>query len=669
VSDPRSGQGVPAGHGGSSQEDARSRDLAAEALAGLGNLVVLLDPRGRIVLFNRECERVTGCPAAAAVGRPLWDLFADAEDATPFQALFNHLAPELFPWPCECRLRPPEGEPRLISWIFTAVEEEGGIAHVAGAGADVTERRWAEEDLLRSHQTLRTLIDASPLAISVLDQQGIVRAWNPAAELVYGWSRREVLGRPLPNIPEDRREELRSELRRTFAGESLDGVETVRLRKDGSPVAVQIWTALLRSPQDEPESILVMTADIGVRKRAEAALLTAKEAVEAASRAKDHFLAVLSHELRTPLSPVLAAVSVLEEDSTLRPALRDTLAMIRRNIELEARLIDDLLDLTRVARGKLVLHRQALDARQILVHAVDICCAQEVASGRLLVETSMAPGDYRASADGSRLTQVFWNLLNNAVKFTPAGGTIRVRCRVESGHAGRWIEVEVSDTGIGIEPEILPRVFDAFEQVDRRITRRFGGLGLGLAVSKAIVEMHGGSLAAASQGHGRGATFTVRFPAGELADLDDTMVIGSGDRRARNEARAPRADQPLRILLVEDHADTAEAMAELLRGQGHQVTVAGSVSQGLEAAEALGGEEIDLLLSDLGLPDGSGLDLMRELARRYGIRGIALSGYGMEEDIRKSMEAGFEKHLIKPVSLQALRAALQELAASGIASK
>lgn len=652
VSNPGSGKGVPANKG----------DLAAETLAGLGNLVILLDSQGRIVLCNRELERIAGRAAAKVTGLPLWDLLADAEDAGSFRAIFDQLSPERFPWAFECRLRSSDEEPRLISWIFTCLEEGGRIAYITGAGIDVTERRWAEEDLLRSHQTLRTLIEACPLAISVLDRQGIVRAWNPAAELVYGWSRREVLGRPLPNIPDDRREEHETLLRRTLAGESLDGVETVRWRKDGSPVDIQIWTTLLRSPQDEPESILTLTADIGVRKRAEEALLTAKDAVEAASRAKDHFLAVLSHELRTPLSPVLAAVSVLEEDGSLRSGLRDILAMIRRNIELEARLIDDLLDLTRVSRGKLVLHRQNIDAQQILVHAIDICCAQEVASGRLHVEMHLAPGDYRAKADGPRLTQVLWNLLNNAVKFTPAGGTIRVGSRVEIGLGGRWIEVEVSDNGIGIEPEILPRVFDAFEQADRRITRRFGGLGLGLAVSKAIVELHGGSLAAASQGYGRGATFTLRFPAGELVDLDDTMT-GLGFTQVRSEVSAVRADLPLRILLVEDHADTAEAMADLLRGQGHQVAVAGSVAQGLAAAEARGGAEgIDLLLSDLGLPDGSGHDLMRELGRRYGIRGIALSGYGMEEDIRRSMDAGFEKHLTKPVSLQALRSVLQEVA-------
>jgi two-component system CheB/CheR fusion protein len=630
----------------------------------LGSLVVVLDPHGRIVLFNRECERLTGCAADQVAGLFFGDLFADAEDAAPFRSLFERLAPELFPRSCECRLKAGEGEPRLISWIFTALEEQGRIAWLTGAGVDVTERRWAEEDLLRSHQTLRTLIDASPLAIHVLDREGIVRAWNPAAESVFGWSRREVLGRPLPTVPDEKRDEFFAGLQRTLAGERLDGCETIRRRKDGSIVDVQIWTSLLRSPQDEPESILTLTADIGVRKQAEAALLTAKEAVEAASRAKDHFLAILSHELRTPLSPVLAAVSVLEEDGSLHSGLRSTLAMVRRNVELEARLIDDLLDLTRVSSGKLVLHRQNVDTLQILVHAIDICCAQEVRSGRLHLETDLALGDYRARADGSRLTQVFWNLLNNAVKFTPAGGTIRVRSRVEGRPAGRWMAVEVADTGIGIEPEILPRVFEAFEQADRRITRRFGGLGLGLAVSKAIVEQHGGSLEASSQGHGRGATFTVRFPAGSReVDLDDSL-IWPGASADQSAASPPRADRPLRILLVEDHADTAEAMADLLRGQGHHVTVSGSVAQALATAEMLGGATgIDLLLSDLGLPDGSGLELMRELGRRYGIRGIALSGYGMEEDIRKSMEAGFEKHLTKPVSLQALRSALREVAA------
>ena len=659
VSDPRFGNGTL---GGPSRTDAE-REIASAALACLGHLVMVLDYRGRILFFNQECERITGYKAAEVEGSQFWDLVPEGPQAGSLRLFFANLSPGLLPHRGETLLRSRRGDPRVISWTLTGVpatEERGG--HVVAAGIDVSERRWAEEDLLRTNQVLRTLIDASPLAVSVLDGSGTVQIWSPAAERLFGWSRREVVGRFSPCVPEEHREDFLVSLRRTLAGESLSGIEAVWRHKDGTTIDVEQWTAVLRDPQDEPESILFLVADIRSRKRASEALHAGMQAVEAASHAKDHFLAVLSHELRTPLTPVLAAVSALEEDSSRFPGLRETLAMIRRNVELEARLIDDLLDLTRISRGKLEIQRQPVDAQHILVHAVNICCAQEVAAGRLRLEMGLTPGDYRVLADGPRVTQVFWNLLNNAVKFTPMGGTIRVRSRVETGARGRFIAVEVSDTGIGIEPEMLPRIFDAFEQVDRRITRRFGGLGLGLALSRAILELHGGTLTAESCGRGRGATFTVRLPAGDLVDLDDT---GSGllDDWCAGPELPERVDRPLRILLVEDHADTAEAMAELLRGLDHQVRVAGSVSAGLAAAEAAMEEGgLDLLLSDLGLPDGTGLDLMRALGQRYGLKGIALSGYGMEEDVRKSLEAGFERHLTKPVSLQTLRSAIQQAA-------
>lgn len=660
VSDPRFGNGTL----GDPARTESVPDLASAALACLGHLAIVLDHRGRILLFNQECERVTGYTAAEVQGSQLWDLIPEGPQAGSLRTLFVNLSPGLLPYRWESLLRNRRGDPRLISWTLTGVPAAGGQAvHVVAAGIDISERRWAEADLLRTNQVLRTLIDASPLAVSVLDVSGTVQIWSPAAERLFGWSRREVVGRLSPCVPEENREELLASLRRTLAGESLSGTEAVWHHKDGTAIDVEQWTAVLRGPQDEPESILFLVADIRSRKRAAEALRAGMQAVEAASHAKDHFLAVLSHELRTPLTPVLAAVSALEEDSSRFPGLRDTLTMIRRNVELEARLIDDLLDLTRISRGKLEIHRQPVDAQHILVHAVNICCAQEVAAGRLRLEMGLIPGDYRVLADGPRMTQVFWNLLNNAVKFTPSGGTIGVRSRVESEARGRFIAVEVSDTGIGIEPEMLPRIFDAFEQVDRRITRRFGGLGLGLALSKAILELHGGTLTAESGGRGHGSTFTVRLPVGDLVDLDDT---GSGltmDDWSAGAEPPERADRPLRILLVEDHADTAEAMAELLRGLDHQVRVAGSVSAGLAAAEAAMEEGgLDLLVSDLGLPDGNGLDLMRELSRRYGLKGIALSGYGMEEDIQKSLEAGFERHLTKPVSLQILRSAIQQAA-------
>jgi signal transduction histidine kinase/ActR/RegA family two-component response regulator len=402
-----------------------------------------------------------------------------------------------------------------------------------------------------------------------------------------------------------------------------------------------------------------------------------REAREA-NASKDHFLAVLSHELRTPLTPVLAVVSSLEAESRIPEGLRGEMEMIRRNVELEARLIDDLLDLTRIARGKLELNREAGDARRVLEHAVQICCEQAVAEGRLRLEIELRAEDHRVWGDSSRLTQVLWNLLNNAVKFTPAGGEIRVSSwNEESGEVGRGeagegrralrlLAIEVADTGIGIEPEMLPRIFNAFEQGNRSVTRRFGGIGLGLAVSKAIVEMHGGTLGVASEGKGRGAAFTLRLPVTELPVQPVVPLPAPSPATKRPIQEQDGAS--LHILLVEDHEDTAAAMSDLLQVMGYRVTVAGTVGQALSTAEACsqgqpGDGQIDLVVSDIGLPDGTGFDLMSELSRRYGLRGIALSGYGMEEDIRRSRESGFEKHLTKPVNPQALQSVLRQVTA------
>jgi signal transduction histidine kinase len=377
-------------------------------------------------------------------------------------------------------------------------------------------------------------------------------------------------------------------------------------------------------------------------------------AAQAANLAKDHFLATLSHELRTPLTPVLAVISSLEGDARLEARVRESLAMVRRNVELEARLIDDLLDLTRISRGKLELSRRPADLCQLVEQALEICCGQDMASGRLRIVKELAAENPTVWADAPRLSQVFWNLLNNAVKFTPQGGTITVRSWFEPGE----IVVQISDTGVGIRPAALGHIFNAFEQGDLSTSRRFGGLGLGLAISKAIVELHGGRLSAESEGVGRGASFTVRLPMGRGQEtVEAVRAERHGDPRAE-------AGRPLHILLAEDHVDTAEALAALLAGLGHRVTVAGTVAAALAAAqEAAGAPEgaVDLVISDLGLPDGSGLDLMRELSCRYRLPGIALSGYGMEEDVQKSRQAGFARHLTKPVTLDLLKDVIDQV--------
>lgn len=375
-------------------------------------------------------------------------------------------------------------------------------------------------------------------------------------------------------------------------------------------------------------------------------LSEAKDVAEAANAAKDQFLAVLSHELRTPLTPVLATVQAMESDPEFPAGYRQSIEMIRRNVELEARLIDDLLDLTRVAKGKLQLHPQPIDAHAGLRSALEICY-DELRGKRQELQLQLEAKDHFVRADSARLQQVFWNLIKNAIKFTPEGGGISIRTQNEP--PGQ-LRIEIRDTGIGIDPQLLPEIFNAFEQGERSITRRFGGLGLGLAISKALVDMQGGTLCADSAGRNKGSIFVIQLP-----------VIAAPAVLAKSATPDGNSSNPvLRILLVDDHEDTAKAMRRLLEREGHAITLAFNVNDALGEFHR---NEFDLLISDIGLPDGSGLELMREIRQRKNVRGIALSGFGMEEDIRKSKEAGFTEHLIKPINFQKLQDVIRDVAA------
>ena len=321
--------------------------------------------------------------------------------------------------------------------------------------------------------------------------------------------------------------------------------------------------------------------------------------------------------------------------------------IVRRNIDLEVKLIDDLLDLSRVTSGKLRLQMQPLRVHELLAHVVRSSTA-EAAGKPLRVRHELHAKNDLSSGDPARLQQVFWNLLRNAVKFTPEGGDITVR--TWNREADGRLMVEVRDSGVGISPEVLPRVFDAFEQGEVRMTRQFGGLGLGLAIAKAVVEMHAGSIRAASDGPGRGATFTV-----ELG------VVREGDAMEPHPAAAPSAGtrrSRSRVLLVEDHPDTSRAMASLLSRSGYEVKSAHSVASALQLA---GAEAFDIVVSDIGLPDATGYELMELIQERHGIKGIALSGYGMEEDVRKSREAGFAEHVTKPVNVAQLQTVIERV--------
>jgi signal transduction histidine kinase/CheY-like chemotaxis protein len=373
------------------------------------------------------------------------------------------------------------------------------------------------------------------------------------------------------------------------------------------------------------------------------ALQEALSKAEAANAAKDQFLAVLSHELRTPLAPVLATASAMLNDRQLPADVKDSLEMIRRNVELEARLIDDLLDLTRISRGKMQLNFDVVDAHASIAQTLEIC-QSDIFKKELKVDIRLDATESHVKADPARLQQVLWNIVKNAIKFTPAGGRLAVHSSNQDGE----LRIDISDNGIGIDPRHLGTIFNAFEQTGAEVTRQFGGLGLGLAISKALVTAHEGRLAARSDGKGQGATFSIT-----LAAVSHAPATG------RPSAVEPPIGlfKQLKLLVVEDHPDTAAVMARLLRNLGHEVTTSQSVAGSLKLAEE---QPFDLVISDLGLPDGSGLQLMRQLQEKYGLQGLAISGYGMEEDLAQTKQAGFFAHLTKPVNFQQVQALLNQ---------
>jgi signal transduction histidine kinase/CheY-like chemotaxis protein len=365
----------------------------------------------------------------------------------------------------------------------------------------------------------------------------------------------------------------------------------------------------------------------------------------AASAAKDQFLAILSHELRTPLTPIFAIIAGIEQNPDLPESIRSDLLAISRNLQLEARLIDDLLDLTRIGQGKISLQRQSTDVHSLILSVRQLCQAA-VEEQHIRFETHLEAPHYRVLGDAGRLQQVLWNLLTNALKFTPAGGKIELWTSVVGGTKFR---VRLTDTGRGIDRELLERIFQPFEQGDLSVPLEFGGLGLGLAISKGIIDAHGGQIQAESSGLGRGATFTVTLPLAESQQIPN--------------APPPRADKPaakkaFRILFVDDHPDTLEFMARFLTRSGHKVVTASSYRKALSIGQT---QEIDVLISDIGLPDGNGYDLMSALQALSPIKGIALSGYGMKPDIDRSMAAGFSAHLTKPCDLTVLNATITKV--------
>jgi PAS domain S-box-containing protein len=513
------------------------------------------------------------------------------------------------------------------------------------------QRASDEALLLRDReQHYRTLSEALPHLVMTCNAAGdcdfLSKQWYDytglAEDSSYGlaW---------LDAVHPDDREEIRRSWLKAVASQAGDYRHELRIRRrDGEYRWFDARVVAMRDAERNLNKWFGTCTDIHSQREASeererllASEQAARQTAEEANRAKDRFLAMLSHELRTPLTPVLAGASVLEMIPDLPDQARSSVRMIRRNVELEARLIDDLLDLTRVANGKLRLSLETVDVHDVMDSVLELF-RSEIQVKQQDVHVQKHATHHYVLADRARLQQMLWNLIRNAAKFTPDGGHIYVRTRDERMH----VQISVEDTGIGIEPEQIGKLFNAFEQGNQNMTRQFGGLGLGLAITKALTDVHGGTVIAQSPGAHCGATFTITLPTAAAPDIVQPVV-------------APAQVHPeglLTILLIEDHEDTAEVMAQLIRSLGHDVTVVGRVDDALAATQL---QTFDLIVSDVGLPDGTGLDFIKAFREHSDAPAVALTGFGTDEDVRRCLSAGFTSHLTKPVNFGQLETMIE----------
>ncbi len=651
-----------------------------------------LDTRKNVLTWSPESHRIFGVPEGTPMSYESFLSIVHPDDRRYVDTR----------WQAALRGEPYDLEHRIVAnghvkWVrekaYLEFDSDRKLLGGFGITQDITARKTAEEALRRSEEFLRRVIDTVPSMIFIKDWEGRFVLVNEALARTYGTTTAEIIGKTDAdfNANTEEVEHFRRDDREVMSTRCTKIIPEEPVTHPDGEVR---WYSTVKVPLVKPDGtsawVLGVASDITARKQAEEELKAAKVSAEqaraiaeSANKAKDQFIAVLSHELRTPLTPAVAALSLLRTDSRLPSDVHEDLEMISRNLNLEVRLIADLLDVSRIISGKLHLDKRPADVAVAIREAAKIVSGDLDAKGQTLaIETPGAP--YLTLADGARLQQVFWNLLRNSIKFSPERSCITVRARLtpvegcpmaaQPCPVGRGdcpaapstagdqeprpanLVVEVIDQGSGIHPDMLPRLFNPFEQDHK--ARSFGGLGLGLSICRAVVEMHGGTISAHSEGVGCGATFTVRLP---IAQCQRPSPSEQPVRNPSGEAAETRPrDRALRILLVEDHADTAKLMRRLLMAEGYEVVTAGSVAEALAAAER---HRPDVLISDLGLPDGSGLNLMAQLiARGQHIPGIALSGYGTPADLEQSRAAGFAEHLVKPLhSMDVVTAAIARL--------
>jgi PAS domain S-box-containing protein len=534
---------------------------------------------------------------------------------------------------------------------FFSRQQLTGLAASYGGALQLARDR--AEALRQSEEQFSTTLQSIGDAVIATDAQGRVTFMNSIAQSLTGWTDGEAAGKELKEvfriINEQTRQAVESPVDRVMQTGMIVGLanHTLLIARDGTEVPLDDSGAPIRDAQGSITGVVLVFRDISERKVLERELHDRMEALAEADRRKDEFLAMLAHELRNPLGAVNNALQILRVGDVSRPAWQRAMGVADRQVKHQARLVDDLLDVSRITQGKITLHPERVDLVQVVRDAAhDSHNAMEDAG--LTLTLALPPGPVWVEGDATRLAQVLANLLQNTLKFTDRGGHVTVQVTADPG-AGLAVTA-VRDTGIGIEPEMVPRVFETFSQADRTLHRSPGGLGLGLALVKGLIELHGGRVSAHSEGLGRGAEFTFSLP------LALQMAAGP----ARPPRAAPEIDPPnLRILVVDDNHDAALSLRDLLELQSYRVEVTHSGPTGVAAARQF---HPNVVLCDIGLPGMDGYAVagaLRQDPATASVRLIAVSGYGQEEDLRRSQEAGFDAHFTKPLDLDALQRLLK----------
>jgi PAS domain S-box-containing protein len=618
--------------------------------------IISKDLNGTILSWNPSAERLFGYTAAEIIGRSIRVIIpADrqSEEDRVLAAVRRGEAVEHFE---TIRLRK-DGTLVPISLTVSPIRSSTGeITGASKIARDLSRVQHAQRDALR----LASIVDSSDDAIISKDLNGIVTSWNAGAERMFGYTAPEMVGQSIRRIiPHDRQREEDEVLSRIQRGERVEHYDTVRQRKDGTFLAVSLTVSSIRGQDGTVVGASKIARDISDRERAEQERQRLLAIARDASRLKDEFLATLSHELRTPLNAIVGYVRMLQSDLLKGEKRTRALDTVARNVTSLTQIVEDVLDVSRIISGKLRLDVQAVELPPVVQNAVETVRPAADAKGVRLV-TIVDPNAAPVSGDPERLQQILWNVLSNAVKFTERGGLVQVRLERVDSH----VEITVSDTGSGIPVEFLPHVFERFRQADAGISRMRGGLGLGLAISRHLVELQGGRIFAESDGPGKGATFRIELPV-RISKTPEPVDDGEHLQAPPDgHLIAVPQLQGVRILAVDDDRDALALVREILEATGATVATAESGQQALDVLEDM---TPDVLIADLGMPQMSGFELIDRMrrsnyARIREIPAAALTAYARSEERTRALRSGFQLHLAKPVDPGELMAAMAALA-------